>query len=138
MMGAGMSSGRFRAGKAEHHALVAGALPALEFLEAMARDALVDVRRLGVDGVEDGHGLVVDAVIGIGVADILDHVAGELLDVDIGIRGDLAADEDHARGGIALAGDMAFRVIGRGRRRGRRPRPGRRACPDGLLRRIQR
>lgn len=65
-----------------------------------------------MDGVEDGHGGVVEAEVSVDIADVLGHVAGDFLDVHVGARGDLAADEDHSSGGVALAGDVAFLVVG--------------------------
>ena len=109
--GRGHELGGLLAGKAEHHALVAGTLLALEFPEAAAVDALIDIGRLGVDGVDDGHRGVIEAIVGVGVADILRDAARDFLYIDIGAGGDFAADEDHAGSRVAFAGDMAFGII---------------------------
>ena len=61
---------------AEHHALVAGALLEVEALAFI--HALRDVGRLLVVGDEHGATLVVDAVVGVVVADLLDRVARDL------------------------------------------------------------
>ena len=45
------------------------------------------------------------------VADVLDGVANDLLVVDLGLGGDLAADHDHAGLGDGLAGDLAVGVL---------------------------
>ena len=102
---------RLAAGETEHHPLVARALPPLELLESLPYHALVDVGGLGVDGVQDRHRFVVDPVVGIGVADLVDDVPSNLLDVHIGFGGDLATDEHHARRGVALAGHVALRIV---------------------------
>lgn len=46
-----MEFGRLTAGEAEHHALIARALPALELVQAFPGHSLIDVRRLRVDRV---------------------------------------------------------------------------------------
>ena len=98
------------AGVAEHQALVAGA-------DVLARGGVVvhahgDVGRLFVDG--DQHRAVVgaDAHVGVGVADVADHFADDLLHVDRGLGRDLAGDDAQAGGDHRLAGDAAHRVLG--------------------------
>ena len=94
---------------AEHHALVAGAdevdagraLAVLD-LEGLV-DALRDVGALLVDADQHAARLAVEAELGAVVADVLDHVAHDRGDVDVGVRADLAADHDQAGGGEALA-----------------------------------
>ena len=61
---------------AEHQALVAGALVEVQALAFI--HALRDVGRLLVVGHEHGATLVVDAVVGVVVADLLDGVARDL------------------------------------------------------------
>ena len=86
-------------GVAEHHALVARALLVERVVVAgdVARlvggvDALRDVGRLLVDRGQHRAGLGVEAVLGARVADVGDHAARELRDVDVGVGRDLAAD----------------------------------------------
>ena len=67
------------AGVAEHHALVAGAL----LLLLLADYTAVDVGGLLVHGGEDAAGLGVEHVVGLGVADLLYHAAGHVLDVNV-------------------------------------------------------
>ena len=69
--------------------------------------ALGDVGGLAADGVQDGAGGGVEGVLGAGVADLFDDLADELVDVEHGLRGDLAADDDQAAGDEGLAGDAA-------------------------------
>ena len=99
------------AGEPEHHSLVAGA--AVVHPER-------DVRRLLVDADQDAAGLPVDPVLGPRVADLLDGLADQAGDVDVGLGRDLAEDEHGPGAQRGLAGDPAERVLARGRRRGRR------------------
>jgi hypothetical protein len=101
---------RLVAGVAEHQALVAGALLEVEALAFV--HALGDVGRLAVDGGEHGAGLVVEADVGVVVADALDGVLGDLAVVDVRLGGDLAGDDDEAGGHQRLAGDAGMLVDG--------------------------
>ena len=85
--------GCFVGGVAEHHSLVAGAL-----FVGIAVDATRDVRRLAVDGRDHRAGAVVEAVVGVGVADPLDRAADDVRNVDVRRRGDLAGDHRHPGG----------------------------------------
>ena len=77
---------RLAAREPEHHSLVAGAL-----LVAVARvarlerlvDAALDVGALLVDRDERAAGAVVEAVAGVGVADLADRVADDGLELDV-------------------------------------------------------
>ena len=80
------------AGIAEHQPLVACTL--LEVEPASFVDTLRDVRRLFVIGHEDAAAAVVDAVLGIVVADPPDRVARDGLEVDDCLRRDLAGEHD--------------------------------------------
>ncbi|MCY1523250.1 hypothetical protein D9M68_581400 [compost metagenome] len=91
----GHQVGRFVARVAEHQALVASALVQIIFRAAV--HALGDVRRLLVVGDQHRAALVVDAVLGVVVADAADRVARDLDVVDVGGRGDLAGQHDQAR-----------------------------------------
>ena len=119
---------------AEHQPLVAGADAverigvAVLHLERLVH-ALRDVRRLLVERRDHAAGLRVEAVLRAGVADLGDLLADEPRDVDVDLGGDLAGDDDEARGDERLAGDAAVRDRPRARRRGRSPRSGRRSCP---------
>ena len=93
--------GRLAAGEPEHHALVARA-------QLVAVDAHRDVRRLLLDADQDAAGLVVEAVVGPGIADAPHGLADDLLEVGVGRRRDLAEDDDQARRGRRLAGDRAL------------------------------
>ncbi len=82
------------AGVAEHHALVACALLGVDARALV--DALGDVGALLVDRREDAAGLRVELQRGVRVADPLDRLADDLLDVDVSLGGHLARDDDEA------------------------------------------
>ena len=106
------------AGEAEHHALVARADLVQLLVGAVlqsAINALRDVRRLRVDAAHDAAGLVVEAELGARVADLLDLVAHQRRDVDVGLGGHLSGDEDEARGTHRLAGNAAVGILGKRR-----------------------
>ncbi len=94
---------------AEHHALVAGAhqvdgVDALAVLDLERLvDALRDVRALLVDAEHHAARLGVEAVLRAGVADVGDDAAHDRGDLDVAVSADLAADDDQAGGGEALA-----------------------------------
>ena len=67
------------AGVAEHHALVAGTLLLLLFTDYTP----VDVGGLLVHCGEDAAGFGVEHVVGLGVADLLYHAAGHVLDIHV-------------------------------------------------------
>ena len=99
------------AGEAEHHSLVSRALLALELVETLSDDALVDVGGLVVDHVQDGHGVVVKAVVRVGISDSLGDVARNLLHVNVCFGGNLAADKDQGLAGERLRRHVALRVL---------------------------
>jgi hypothetical protein len=74
--------------------------------------ALRDIGRLLLDGDEKVESLVVEALGGIIVADVLDGVADNLLVVELGLGADLTKDHDHAGLGGRLASDLGERVLG--------------------------
>ena len=61
---------------------------------------------------DDAAGLAVEAVQRVVVADRVDRLAGELGDVDVGGRGDLAGDDAQTGGEQRLAGDATVGVLG--------------------------
>ena len=99
---------RIAAGVAEHHALVAGAL----VLGLFAADAAADVAALLVDGGKHTARIAVEHVFRLVVADTLDGVAHDGLDVDIGIfRADFAADDHQSGGAEGFTGNVCVRVL---------------------------
>jgi len=101
--------GCFGTGETEHHALVTGAL--LTVIETGSRNALADVGALRVNGVEHAHALVVQTVFRAIVTDALGNPARHLLHIDVGVGGDLAADQHHAGSGKSLARDARRWII---------------------------
>ena len=109
---------RLVAGVAEHHPLVAGAgdieLVLVGLIGALLIglvDALRDVRRLLVDRVQDGARVGREAELGVGVADLADRLARDLLDVHVGVGRDLSGDDDQTGVDERLAGDAAVGVV---------------------------
>ena len=94
--------GRLRARVPEHQALVA--CPA-------GVDALADVARLFVDRREDGARLVVEAVLRARVADVLDDLADDLLEIDVAVGGDLAGNDGQPRRHERFARDAGDRIL---------------------------
>ena len=85
--------GRLVAGVAEHQALVAGALLGGLLALGLARvDALRDVGRLLRHQQVDEHLVGVEHVVVVDVADLADRLARDLLEVELGLGRDLAAD----------------------------------------------
>ena len=99
---------RLVSGVAEHHALVAGALPHL-FLTA---NAAVDVVALLVDGAEDAARVAVEHVFRLGVADAVDGVARYGLQVNVCLRAHLAHYHHLTGGHETLYGAVCPRVVG--------------------------
>ena len=113
--GQGHQLGGLVAGVAEHHALVASALAQLGVATLVLQgliDAHGDVGRLLVDGSDDAAGVAVEAVLAAVIADVPDHIPGDLVDVHIAAGGDLAHDVDQAGAGRGLTGYTAHRVLG--------------------------
>ena len=99
-------------GVAEHHALVAGTLLVV-FLAvgSLGVNALGDVGGLLVHRDEHGAALVVELQVRVHVADVLDGVAGDFLEIDVRLGGDFAGNHDEARVHERLAGHAALRVL---------------------------
>jgi hypothetical protein len=96
--------GRLARRVAEHHPLVARAGDVQSVVVGGIRPCLVrrvhalrDVRRLLVDRVDDRARVGREAEIGVGVADLADRGARDVLDVDVGLCRDLARDDDEPR-----------------------------------------
>ena len=99
-------------GVAEHHALVAGTLLVILLaVGGLGIHALRDVGGLLVHRDEHGAALVVELQVGVHVADILDGVAGDFLEIDVRLGGDFAGNHDEARVHERFAGHAALRVL---------------------------
>ena len=106
--------GRLAAGEAEHHPLVAGAQlvggaassrvsSAASTPIAMSADCSLTLTRVP-------HVQVVEAVLGPRVADVADGVADDGLEVDVGLRRDLAEHEHETGRGRRLARHARERI----------------------------
>jgi len=100
----------FVAGIAKHQALVARALVQIEALAF--GHTLRNIRRLLVISHQHGAGFVVEADVGMVVADALDGVARDLDVIDIGGGGDFT--RQHHKAGIdqRFCGDAGVLVLG--------------------------
>ena len=113
------------AGEADHHTLVPGAdeievvalvdgeLLLLCFQRAV--DAQGNVTRLLLYGYNHTTGLVVEAVLGPGIARVPNHVPGDSGNIDIGIGGDLSGDQYEAGGSCRLTCHAPLGVLGQDR-----------------------
>ena len=110
----------FVGSKAEHQTLIAGTLLGGLFAgRFLSIHALRDVGGLGGKVIIDKNGVGVKHVVVVGVADVADGVADDLVDIEslvdrLGLtcflvlkfgNGDLAADDDHVRLYERLTGD---------------------------------
>ena len=96
-------------GVAEHKTLVTST----EVLKSLVQvETLSDVGGLLLNGDEDVAGVVVEALGGRVVANVLDGVTDDLLVVEVGLCGDLTKDLDHAGLGSRLASNLGEGVLG--------------------------
>lgn len=116
--GSGHKGGGLVAGVAEHHPLVTGAdlvqlfgghLAALYLQRVVHAEG--NIRALAADGREHGAGVAVEAFFAAVVADLLDHLAHQFIEVDERLGGDLA--EYHHKTGLGggFAGHAAAGVL---------------------------
>ena len=110
------------AGVAEHHPLVAGALGVDDVFAASAAaellalvDALGDVAALLVDRHDHTARVAVEPVQRVVVTDAVDDFAGQLGDVDVGVRGDLTGHHAETGREQRLAGHAPVGVLGEDR-----------------------
>ena len=102
----GHQLGGFAAGEADHHPLVAGA----QFVVALIH-AHGDIRRLLLDADEGAAGFVVEAVVGVGIADLFDRLADHGLEVHVRRGRDLTQDQHDAGGRRRLARHAGVGVL---------------------------
>ena len=99
-------------GVTEHDALVAGAhLGVLLALGLTLVDALGDVGRLLGEQVGDEDLVGVEDVVVVHVADLADGGADDFLEVDLGLGGEFAGDDDVVALDQGLAGDARETVL---------------------------
>ena len=106
--GEGEELGGLVGGITEHDTLVTST----ELLESLfVVETLSNVRGLLLNGDEQVAGLVIEALGGVVVANVLDSITNDLLVVNVGAGGDLAEDHDHAGLGGSLTGDLGEGVL---------------------------
>lgn len=101
----------FVGGVAEHDTLVTSTM----VLEGAVIKTLGNVGGLLLDSDEDVAGLVIEALLGVIVTNLLNGFADDLLEVDDGLGGDLTEDHDHASLCGGLAGHLGTRVLSQAR-----------------------
>ncbi len=119
LLGQGQGQGhqlrRLVAGVAEHHALVTGAVAQLAVGALLVLQGFVhahgDVGGLLVDGGDHGAGVAVKAVLAPVIADVPDHLPGDVGDVHIAAGGDLAHHVDQSGAGRGLTGHAAQGIL---------------------------
>ena len=95
-------------GITEHDTLVTGT----ELLKSLVVvKTLCDIGGLLLDGDENVASLVVEALGGVIVTDVLDGATDDLLVVKLGLGGDLTEDHHHTGLGCGLASDLGERVL---------------------------
>ena len=106
--GEGEVLGGLVGGITEHDTLVTGT----KLLESLlVVETLSNIGALLLNGNEDVASLVVEALLGRVVANVLDGVTDDLLVVDLGLGGDLTEDHDHAGLGGSLASNLGEGVL---------------------------
>ena len=105
--------------KTEHHTLVAcadGCDLSVAHLVFLSLKSLInahgDVCGLLVQGNHNCAGISVDAHVVAGVADLSDRISDDLLEIYLGLAGDLTHDNNHACGGAGLASHTAHGILG--------------------------
>ena len=111
--GRGHEFGGFIGGIAEHEALVAGTLLGGLFALGLAGvHALGDVGGLLGDDDIDEYFVGMKHVVVVYITDFPDRLAGDADEVELGLRGDFAADDDDIGLHVSLARDAAELVLG--------------------------
>jgi hypothetical protein len=106
----GVHLGGLVGGVSEHETLVTST----EGLKSLlVVKTLGNIGGLLLNGNEKVASLVVEALVGRVVADVLDSVSYDLLVVQSGLGGDLAEDHDHSGLGGSLASNLGQRVLGK-------------------------
>jgi hypothetical protein len=105
--------GRFIGGVTKHQALVASALFGGFFsFRGAVVDTLGDVLALAGDDVHHEDTIGVENVVVIHVTDIANGIADDLDVIQLGVRGDFAADNHDVAFGVRFAGHAAARILG--------------------------
>ena len=97
---------RFVAGIAKHHTLVAGSL----FFFFLFVYSLVDIGRLLMDGRKDTAGVRFEHIFALGIADLTDNAAGNLLHVEVSLRFYFSGQNDLSSSYEGFASDFGLGV----------------------------
>ena len=92
----------FRSGISKHDTLIAGTMA----LKRAVVETLGDIGRLLFNGDEDVAGLVVETLLGVVVANLLDGLTDDLLVINLGLGANFTEDHDHSGFCGGLAGDL--------------------------------
>lgn len=111
--GHGHHLGSLVRGIAEHDTLVTSTN--VLNVERLLDQTLRDIGRLLLDGNKDVAGLVVEALVRVVIADLLDSITDDLLVVQVGLGGDLTEHHDHTSLGGGLTGDLGEGVLSKAR-----------------------
>jgi hypothetical protein len=74
-------------------------------------NTLSDIGGLLLDSNDDVAGLVVNTLLSIIIADLLESIADDLLVVDVGLGSDLTENHDHAGLGAGLASNLGEGIL---------------------------
>ena len=120
LMGQGNRQGHqllcFIAGKAEHHALIAGTCIKFAVIRACfvfqrMVNAQCDIGGLSVDSGQNGAGFAVEAVFCSGVADFCQGFSDDFFNINISLCCNLAHNHNHACCGAGFAGNTGIGVL---------------------------
>ena len=100
---------RFIAGITEHQALITSSLAKI-IVKGLV-DALGNIRRLLVVGHQNGAALVVDAVFGVGIADLLQYISRHLDVINACVGGDLPSQHDETGITEGLSRDSGVLIL---------------------------
>ena len=113
--GHGHQLGGLIAGKAEHHALIPGAVVLVLLRLAFGFQRTVhahgDIAGLLVNGGDDGTGVAVKTVLGPVITDLAHHFPSDVGNVRIATGGNLAHHIDHAGGAGGLTGHPGLGIF---------------------------
>jgi len=99
---------RLISGIAEHVTLITSANIVLRLVHV---NTLSDIGGLLLDSNDDVAGLVVNTLLSIIIADLLESIADDLLVVDVGLGSDLTENHDHASLGAGLASNLGEGIL---------------------------
>ena len=91
----------------EHQTLVTSTL----FVIVCFIDALGNVTRLAADGVHDRAGITIKSAFRVIVANVVNDLTNQALNIDIGLGGNLASHDNHACLDHGFAGNAGLFIL---------------------------